>query len=1173
MIRTEIKNKYQLVLWLLVVLGITFSCSSQKSDSQERNSNSKVLFELIPSSSSGLTFNNKIVDSEDFNYFIYDGMYQGAGVGVGDFNNDGLTDIFFAGNQVDNKLYINKGDFKFEDQTQKAGVAASGSWCTGVALADVNADGWLDIYVCRFLYHNRPDLTSNLLYINNGDGTFTEKAKEYGIADPELSVTATFFDYDRDGDLDLFVVNQPPNSREHRPEYLTRDLNFVNSILKEGKWSSRLYRNEGNRFTDVTRQAGMINFGYGLAAVAGDLDGDGWDDLYEAFDYEGGDKLYMNQQNGTFRDEILGMIRHTSNFSMGTDIADFNNDGYLDVYVADMLAQDNFRQKANMGGMDPLKFWALVETGQHYQYMRNCLQLNNGNGTFSEIAQLAGVDKTDWSWATLFGDFDGDGWKDLLVTNGIKKDVRNKDFLNQAEQIVEQRRAKLLAENSQLTFIPALDLVNSAPSTKLTNYLFKNNKDLTFTNVAKQWGLDQVSFSHGAAYADFDNDGDLDLVMSNMEEAPFLYRNLSNSNWLQIKLEGSKTNPNGFGTKAIVKQKQGLQFQQYTPFRGYMSSMLGNLHFGLADQETVEKLEIIWPDGKSQTFENVKSNQVLTVRHSEATISKPVVYEEKYYFEDITQQTGIDFIHRENSFDDFEKEILLPHKMSQFGPGIAVGDVDGDGLDDFFVSGAAGQAGVIYRQISAGKFKRHQSFEADKAHEDLGALFFDADSDNDLDLYVASGGNEFKEGNPLLQDRLYLNQKGIFTRTTSALPELKTSTATVSAADFDADGDLDLFVGGRVTVGLYPTVPNSYLLLNEKGKFSVVNGLASGIEKIGMVCSALWSDYNSDGKPDLILAGEWMPITVFRNDGGRFSNQTVALGLDKTNGLWNSIVGADLDNDQDIDYIVGNYGLNSKFTASIQYPFHVYANDFDKSGTLDIVLAYYLDGQCYPVRGRQCSSQQMPALKKKFPTYTSFASSDLYKIYDSESLGSSIHHQAYSLSSTVFINNGNGFEPKPLPTEAQFSSVYGFWVEDFDSDGLLDVVLGGNFYAPEVETGRQDASIGLMLKGKGDGNFAVVPNFESGIFIPEDVKSMAVISRGEAAQPMLLVGNNNGKLQAIAPASRRKASKTFVSKQPYLTLDLPNGRKRKVEFYKGSGFLSQSSSVYSLPASSDISWK
>ncbi len=1172
----KLKNdlKIRKVLSACCLLLFVLGCQNQSANTSGSNSESKNLFEEIPSSQSGLTFNNKIIDSEDFNYFIYDGMYQGAGVGVGDVNNDGLLDIYFAGNQVKSKLYLNKGNFQFEDVTDKAGVDGGQGWCTGVAMADVNSDGWLDIYVCRFLYHERPDLTSNLLYINNGDGTFTEKAQEYGVADPELSIAATFFDYDKDGDLDLFVVNQPPNNREFRPSYATRDLGFVNSILKEGKWSSRLYRNEGGKFVDVTRQAGMINFGYGLAAVVGDVDGDGWEDLYEAFDYEGSDRLYINQQNGTFKDEILGMIRHTSNFSMGTDIADFNNDGYLDIYVADMLAQDNFRQKANMGGMDPEKFWALVETGQHYQYMRNCLQLNNGNGTFSEIAQLAGVDKTDWSWATLFADFDGDGWKDLLVTNGIKKDVRNKDFLNEAEKIVEQRRQKLLAENSQLTMIPALDLVEKAPSTKLSNYLFRNNKDLTFTNVANDWGLGRVSFSQGAAYADFDGDGDLDLVVSNMDEEPFLYRNNSKTNWLQVKLEGNKGNPQGFGAKVILhSQDGGIQFQQYTPYRGYMSCMLGNLYFGLADRTTIEKVEVIWPDGKAQSFSSVKANQVLVCRQTDARPATPKPFEEKYYFEDITAQTGIDFVHRENNFDDYLKEVLLPHKMSQFGPGIAVGDIDADGLDDFFVSGAAGQAGVIYRQILPGKFRKYFSFDADRAHEDLGALFFDADLDGDLDLYVASGGNEFAEGSPLLQDRLYLNQKGNFTKSKDALPELKTSTATVAAGDFDGDGDEDLFVGGRVTPGKYPTVPKSYLLLNEGGKFSVANGLAQGIERIGMVSSVLWTDYNNDSKLDLILAGEWMPLTVFRNEGGRFTNQTQALGLGQTNGLWNSLMGADFDNDGDIDYIVGNYGLNSKFSASEKYPFHVYANDFDKSGTLDIVLAYYIDGQCYPVRGRQCSSQQMPALKKKFPNYTSFASSDLYKIYDSESLGSAIHHQAFTLASTVFVNEGGRFTAKTLPIEAQISSVYGFWIDDFDSDGLLDVLLGGNFYAPEVETGRQDASIGLMLKGKGDGTFSVVSNFESGIFIPEDVKSMSLIARGKDMLPMLLVGNNNGRLQAIAPSTGRGRAEVFFPEQKSQTINLSGGGQRRLEFYKGSGFLSQSSAVYTLSVGANLSVK
>ncbi len=1158
--------KKELFYLIAFATGVLQSCSTPTADSNGGSFSDGPLFELIEASHSGLDFVNTIAETEDFNYFIYDGIYQGAGVGLGDVNNDGLLDIYFCGNQQKNRLYLNKGNFQFEDITQKAGVDGGGGWSTGVAMADVNADGWLDIYVCRFIYHDRPELTSNLLYINNGDGTFTEKAKEYGVADPELSIAATFFDYDKDGDLDLFVVNQPPNRREYRPVYATTDLAYVNSILREGKWSSRLYRNDGTKFTDVTRQAGMISFGYGLAAVAGDLDNDGWDDLYLAVDYENGDHLYMNRRNGTFADEIHGMVRHISNFSMGTDIADINNDGLLDIFVADMLARDNYRQKANMGGMDPLKFWTLVQVGQHYQYMRNVLQLNNGNGTFSEIAQLAGVDKTDWSWAPLLADFDGDGWKDLLVTNGIKKDVRNKDFLHEAEEYIEKKRQKLLAENSSLTMVPVLELVEKAPSTKLSNYLYRNNKDLTFTNVAQEWGVDQPAFSNGAAYGDLDGDGDLDLVISNMEDKPFLYRNNSKANWLQVKLEGPEKNRMGFGTKVTLKQPQGIQFQQHTAYRGYMSCMTGNLYFGLGNENQVQQLVVEWPDGKTQTFSDLKANQVLVVRYADAKPTVKPVVNYDVYFEDITQTTGINFVHRENYYDDYAKEILLPHKMSQFGPGIAVGDVDGNGLDDFWAGGAVGLAGVLYRQLSPGKFSeiKVSAFIADKAHEDLGGVFFDADSDGDVDLYVASGGNEFPEGSPLLQDRLYINDgKGNFTKALNALPSMRTSTAAVAAGDFDGDGDDDLFVGGRVTPGLYPTIPTNYLLINEKGKFSLGTGFAQGLEKIGMVTSALWSDYNSDGKLDLILAGEWMPVTLFHNEGGKLVNYTDKLGLGRTNGLWNALMGADLDNDGDIDYLAGNYGLNSKFSASEKYPFHVYANDFDKSGSLDIVLAYYIDGQCYPVRGRQCSSQQMPALKKKFPDYNSFASSDLYKIYDAESLGSAIHHQAFTLASTVFMNEGGTFKAIPLPVEAQISSIYGFMVDDFDRDGILDVLTGGNFYAPEVETGRQDASIGLMLRGRGNGSFVAVPAWESGIFIPEDVKSMAVISRGSNFSPLLLVGNNNSRMQVIAPGKLQKPAKYLTAGHTdrYATIEL-DGKVRKIEFYKGSGFLSQSSPVF-----------
>ncbi|MCH8330973.1 MAG: VCBS repeat-containing protein, partial [Bacteroidetes bacterium] len=987
--------------------------------------------------------------------------------------------------------------------------ASKGGWTTGVTTVDINNDGFMDLYICRSFNDMDERYRRNLLFVNNGDMTFQEKAADYGIDDPRHSTQASFFDYDRDGDLDLFVGNHPRKFTNQIPFTLERRKNPV----KEE--SDMLYRNNGDgTFTDVTDEAGIRNYGFTLGIMTSDINNDGWSDIYVSVDHQEPDYMYINNGDGTFTNQIDDQIRHISNFSMGVDLADFNNDGLLDIIVADMMAEDNYRQKTQMKGMSPEDFWKFTKIGFHYQYMRNTLQMNNGNGSFSEVGQLAGISKTDWSWATLFADFDNDGFKDLLITNGYRRDVRDNDLLIDIKNI---RREALQTK----TRISTMHLTSLSKATKLTNYLFRNNGDMTFTDVSEVYGLAKPSFSSGAAYGDLDNDGDLDIVISNLADKPFVYRNnletLQSRNHIRIKLTGSENNPIGIGAKITLSCGEKHQYQEVSLTRGFQSAVEPILHFGLDDCKEVDQLKIQWPDGKEEILIAVKANQLLELQYENAVAPKNKPGSAKVYFTGITN-TGFDFTHVENEYDDYKKEILLPHKMSQFGPNIAVGDVNGDGLEDCFIGGASWQAGKLFFQTSSSTFveANDQPWEVESASEDLGTLLFDADNDNDLDLYVVSGGNEFPENSPILKDRLYLNDgKGNFSRSLDALPEFISSGSCIVAGDYDGDEDLDLFVGGRVVPGKYPFPANSYILRNDKGIFTdVTQEVAPELYQKGLVTSALWTDHDMDGKLDLIVVGEWMPVTVYHNVDGKLLRMTKGSGLDETVGWWNKIVEADIDNDGDPDYIVGNLGLNSKYVASHKEPLRVYCHDFDRSGTLDIVLGYYNQGECYPVRGRQCSSDQMPFLTQKFPDYNSFGQATINDIYG-ESLDVALSYAATTFASCIIINQGSGkFELKPLPNEAQLSTVYGIIPKDINSDGNIDLLLAGNLFVAEVETGRHDASIGLYLEGDGKGNFEPVHVAKSGFYTPNDVKDLVLIKMANGDE-LVLVANNNSKVQVI----------------------------------------------------------
>jgi hypothetical protein len=1119
------------------------------------------LFSLLDSTQTNINFTNIIKESNYVNYFKYEYMYNGGGVAVGDINNDGLPDIYLTGNLVPNRLYLNKGGLKFEDITIKAKASSINDWSTGVTMADVNNDGWLDIYVCRSGWVDDPVQRRNLLFINNTDGTFTEKALSYGIGDTGYSTQATFFDFDKDGDLDLYVANHPHLFRQHVDEFLRKAKNPPEDNR------DKLYRNDGGQFTEVSREAGILNYAHTLGIVATDFNQDGWVDLYISNDFQEADIYYQNNGDGTFSDQTSQAMKHTAKFSMGVDAKDFNNDGWMDLMAVEMMAEDNKRQKTNMAPMNPKLFWDAVSLGFGYQYMHNVLQLNNGpipgtvdSITFSEIAYLSGVATTDWSWAPLFADFDNDGYKDLFVSNGFRRDVLDKDFKKKLKKFWKDKEKAKYEELEPLL-----------PSTLLPNYMYRNNGDLTFSNTAREWGLSQKVNSNGATYADLDLDGDLDLIVNNIDAPALVYQNnadaLGKSNSIQIKFKGPDKNPLGLGVKVQLKTPDGWQYEELTLSRGFQSSVEPVLHFGLGKYSQADQIKILWPDNKVETLSEVPAGESVLVDYTNARESTPAKADATAGFIFQKSRALGAYTHREKAYDDYKDQVLLPHKLSQNGPGMAVGDINNDQLDDLYIGGAAGQAGQLFLQDASGAFipAKASVFEKDKGYEDMGAIFFDANGDQSLDLYVVSGSYEFPEQSKMLQDRLYLNDgSGQFTRAENALPALTSSGSCVIAADFDKDNDLDLFVGGRVVPKKYPQSPSSYILQNDQGVFKDVTAeLAPELQQIGMVTAALWTDYDNDSYPDLLLAGEWMPICLFQNQKGEALERAATPGLDNSSGWWNSICGGDFDNDGDIDYILGNMGLNSKNQASPAYPFHIYAKDFDESGSFDIVLGYYNKGIQYPVRGLQCSSEQIPELASKIPTFEEFGNLTIEGIYGAEELENALHLEVVNFSSSYLENRGSeGFTLHPLPLDAQFGPTYGQLVEDFDGDGCLDVLIAGNQYPVEVETGRYDAHKGLLLRGDCAGGFEAVLPRASGFFVDGDTKSMSMISLGGDKGMGVLVAENDGPVHLFELSSEALNLVRLEENVFTIMENLGGNKERKREFYIGSGYLSQQSGVY-----------
>ncbi len=1088
--------------------------------SKEELDNIDKLFTSLPSAYTGLSFENTLTETKENNHLVNDEFITGAGLAVGDINKDGLPDIFITGNQVEDRLYLNKGNLRFEDITEQAGIAMVKTWSTGVTMADVNNDGHLDIYICKNVHKDTPN-SKNLLYINNGDLTFTESGEKYALNDKGFSVQATFFDYDKDGLTDMYLVNQPPSVGGRNGGKINPQEHV--SLL----YTDKIYKNMGGEFADISDYTTTRNFAYGLSATVADFNQDLWPDVYVCNDFDKPDHLYMNQRNGKFRNTINTAVKHTSNFSMGSDAADYNNDGLIDLMVLDMVAEDHKRIKTYMGGMQPEVFWDIVNKGWHYQYMFNTLQKNNGNGTFSEVAQIGGVSNTDWSWGPLFADFDNDGWKDLFVTNGIKRNMRQGDLNRQYTEVLDSLEKVAALSGEKLNeMIDVMEFVNMAPVDKIVNYVFKNNGDLTFEKKQGEWGIDIPSMSNGAAYADFDGDGDLDLVINNVDEEVFFYRNnameRNEGNYLRFQVVNKWGAPS-LGTQVhLYHNGRFWQMQELTNARGYMSKSEDILHFGIKKEKVVDSAMIVWSDGKKQVIKDLEANKLISLKYDEPSLS-PIDWKtpKDKLFKEVTKEVGIAYFHKENDYDDYARELLLPHKMSNFGPGLAVGDVNRDGLEDFFVGAAMGHTAQLFVQKEDATFEAMPIpvFEEDKVHEDLGALFFDADNDGDDDLYVVSGGNEFEAKDKRLQDRLYLNDgKGRWSKAKDRLPEMLTSGSVVSAGDYDNDGDLDLFVGGRVVPGAYPLPARSYLLENNRGHFTdVTETIAPELLEPGLVTAATWTDFSGDGRLDMVVTGEWMPLMLMENEGDGFKNKTVGSDLEKLRGWYFQVRSADFDNDGDQDFIAGNLGLNYKYKADKEAPFEVYSDDFDGNGSRDIVLSYYEHGEAFPVRGKSCSSEQIPKIDTEFPTYESFGDANLSDIYGAK-LQKALYYAAENFASLYIENRGKGdFKARVLPNEAQISSINNILIDDYDRDGNMDILISGNLYASEIETPRNDAGMGLFLKGDGHGHFEPVPLLESGFFAPHDAKAMAKIAlgKGRDKKQLILVANNSFWLQAI----------------------------------------------------------
>ena len=1077
---------------IFYVLFVLFGVGCAKKTPEK----SDTLFSVIDNEHTNIHFKNEVQENLYFNFLNYSYIYNGGGIAVGDINNDGLEDLYFSSNQGSNALYLNKGDFRFEDITKKAGVSDENGWTTGVSMIDINNDGWLDIYVCKSGSLKNHNLRKNKLFINQKDNTFKESAAAYGLDHFGFSTQAYFFDYDADGDLDMYLVN-------HRFDF-QNNTNIDPRIQqrKEPFNSDQLFRNDGKRFTNVTRAAGVENKAWGLSASIGDFNNDNLPDIYVANDFLEPDFLYINQGDGTFKDEIIERFKHISANSMGSDFADINNDLQPDLIVLDMLSEDHVRSKENMAAMSTENFHAVVKAGYHHQYMSNMLQLNNGDGTYSEIGQLSGIAKTDWSWAPLIADFDNDGYNDVFVTNGIEHDLSNQDFRNKMKTNIQNRKKVSLEE-----------AINMMPSNTLSNYIFQNNKDLTFANKTKDWGFITKINSSGAVYVDLDNDGDLDLVTNNQDAEAQVYKNYSEANSITFSFVGTPQNINGIGTTVHVYANGLQQSKTLQLSRGYQSSVTNTLHFGLGELTKVDSVKVWWQDGKKQLLSNVSVDKNIALNYKDATHENGQHLKAMTLFETIEpKDLGIYYVQKENDFNDFDLQVLLPQKQSEKGRPLAVADVNNDGLDDFFVGNAKDVSGKLFVQKNDGTFteKSQKTFEADKNFEDTNAQFIDVDNDKDLDLYITSGGYEHQENSPLLQDRLYINDgNGNYTKS-NRLPKLYSNTKAIAAADYDNDGDIDIFIGGSTKHGKYPLAETSYILKNDNGTF--VNTNEEILSELRLVNDAVFSDYDADGDLDLLLVGEWMPVTIFENTNGKFSKKNLS-ELKNTSGWYQSITASDMDNDGDQDYIIGNWGTNNKFHPTEEKPLHIYAGNFDQNASYDMALSKVSKtGELLPVRGKQCSTEQTPILNSKIKTYKEFAASTLSEIYGQENLANATHFEVENFKSFMLKNNGEGkFDIQILPSHAQFGPTLSSTTHDFNNDGYMDILGVGNIYDAEVETIRYDASKGYLLLGNDKGVYQYVK--DTSYFNNSEAKAIQKITINDKTHFIIL--NKNAELKLL----------------------------------------------------------
>lgn len=1141
----------------------------------------KTVFEKLSSSHTGIHFNNEIKETDSVNVIDLANVYNGGGVGIGDFNNDGLQDIYFTGNLVSNKLYMNKGDMQFEDVTDKAGVAGDKRWSRGIAVVDINNDGWMDMYVCVSM-SKESQQRQNLLYINEGAGKdgaphFKEMAAAYGLNDTSYTTMAAFFDYDNDGDLDVFLaVNDVlPNEYPNKFRKLITDGSFPSTC--------RLYQNEGGDslkhpyYTNVSKQAGITIEGYSHGAVVTDINRDGWKDIYVTNDYLSPNVLYINNHDGTFTDKSSYYFKHTSANAMGQDIADINNDGLQDVFELDMNPEDNFRKKMMMNVANYQTYQNSDYFSYQYQYVRNTLQLNQGprmleNDTvgppiFSEIAFMSGVAETDWSWTPMVTDFDNDGYRDIIVTNGFPKDITDHDFA------AFRDKAFYVASKQQL--------LSQIPEVKLKNYAFKNNGDLSFTDVSTAWGIEEPSFSNGAAYSDLDNDGDLDYVVNNINDEAGVYENHSSNskeknNYLKINFVSEAPNVNGLGAYAELHYNKGQQqVYENTPYRGYLSTVQASAHFGLGNAVVIDSVIIKWQDGKMQLLKNVFANKVITVQHKDAVMFDTNSTAEKLtpLFTDISSSVAAGIANKDDDFIDFNIQKLLPHKLSDYSPALAAGDINGDGLDDIIMGGSYGFSTQLLLQQNDGKFAVQNLTPAatrdTKPSEDMGLLLFDADGDGDNDLYIAAGGYESEANTSHYRDKLYVNDgRGNFFYDSLAVPQNFTSKSCVRAADIDNDGDLDLFVAGRCLPSKYPSPVSCFIYRNDSKNGAIkftdaTDAVCSGLKNIGMTCDAVFTDFDNDGWADLVMAGEFMPLKFFKNNRGKF--QLLPTNIENETGWWNSIVPGDFDNDGDIDFIAGNAGANSFYRPTIEHPIKVYAKDFDNNGSFDAFISMYLPASQkdktikeFPAELRDEAIKQMIEMRNKFKTYNEYANATIDKLFSPEQLTGAITLTANNFKSCFIKNDGNGkFTITPLPIQAQLSSIFGMLAEDINGDGNLDVIINGNDFGTEVSIGRYDAMNGLVLPGDGKGNFSALSILQSGIFIPGNGRALVKFANAKG-QCLLAASQNNGALK-IFRMNKSDSLLKLNNDDVAALLHLQNGTVRRTDFNYGAGFLSQSS--------------